>query len=178
MGPEGLVAYLSTGMQTLWNTLRVFDRFSRRHHSVGIASIVSPLSTDPLPVEVLPQSFEIDIQQPIPRVRVDVLVINYKRKQLNIDTVEVSHLGVTGTVILERIGSDSGIVIPGQRSRVVSCHRQISDAELRLLRNNSSPAFASGEASVRLCGRLGRKRIERGPFPGLHVRGRLLRGID
>ena len=86
-------------------------------------------------LEVRPVSFALDLRESLPRVRVDLLAINYLAAPLSLRHTVVSRLTFeSGFPALDGIGLMVEIELGPFECRVVHCERALADSEARAVR--------------------------------------------
>lgn len=93
-------------------------------------AIESPRPTKGL--EVRPVSFAIDLRGALPRVRVDLLAINYLAAPLSLRHAVVSRLTFeSGFPALDGIGLSAEVELAPFECRMIHCERALADSEAR-----------------------------------------------
>ena len=87
----------------------------------------------PLDFELVPQSFEISLGQPLPQLGLSLIAINYMKRAVLLDSIHVSQFQLAGCSTIDGPASSLNFEIPGHRSRYLLCRRTLLDPEVRLI---------------------------------------------
>ena len=127
-----------------------------------------------LPYDLLPLSFEIQLQSQVPEIRVNLYVVNYQSKELVVDEFKVTEFTLSGTQSLDiPISHPDEIRIQSKQSRLVACHRPLIESEVRLIMSTqkNDRANATFLAAARV--HLGHKHLNNS-FQRRSISGRIL----
>ena len=97
--------------------------------------------------ELLPLSFDISLQQEIPRIVIWLYAVNYRNKQLIFDSLLVTHFHLSGGPTLENIDTAGEVRVPPRNSTQILLRRPLVDSEVRAIertqtRNPSNASFS------------------------------------
>ncbi len=116
----------------------------------------------PLDLEVVALRFVVSLNNPIPSVLITLRAINYLKRPLHLERVDIEYFHINRAPALEHIPCEDYELEPSQ-SREVYCRRSLLDSEAKALAD--VPADADMTASIRLraTGTAGKKRVEYRP---------------
>ena len=94
--------------------------------------------------EVRPIGFTIDLTRQLPFVEVRFYIINYQTRTLTLAELKVTFLRLSGGPTLERVPLvQEDFPVSPKATQLVTCRRNLLDAEARVLRHRKGPQTAS-----------------------------------
>lgn len=124
----------------------------------------------PSPYELLPLSFDIELRQEIPRIRVWLYAVNHQSKELVLQSLDVTDFRLSRGPSLDNISLSGETCVPSRQSRQVLCRRHLIEAEVHAIErtHQRNPANATFSATTRAL--VGRKHLHY-ETPSLSVNG-------
>lgn len=124
----------------------------------------------PSPYELLSLSFDIELRQEIPRIRVWLYAVNHQSKELVLQSLDVTDFRLSRGPSLDNISLSGETRVPPRQSRQVLCRRHLIEAEVHAIErtHQRNPANATFSATTHAL--VGRKHLHY-ETPSLSVNG-------
>lgn len=126
---------------------------------IDLASKLPSFPTEPPPYEVLSYSFDIYCDD-IPHITVSLYVINYQPRKLVLESLEVTNFHLSsGVPYLDPIPHTEDTRIGARCSTLITCKRQLTDAEVKAITRTQKEKLASADFRVLVRALAGRQHL-------------------
>lgn len=110
--------------------------------------------------ELLPISFDIALQQEIPRIKIWLYAINYMKKKIVFDSLVVTNFHFSGGPMIENIDKSGEVSVPPRSSKQVLLSRSLSDSEVRAIERTQTSNPSNASFSIMAKAAAGRRQLK------------------
>lgn len=130
----------------------------------------------PLKLEVLPQYFELRLDDDVPEIRVYLFAVNYLKAKVKLVELRVDQFRLSVGTVLDGIALVKELNLDGQRAHYVTCRRALIDSEVRTFLKGAPDARPNASITINARAMSGRKTIEY-EHAGIAVNGYISRPV-